>query len=213
MYLSKEDPDNPATHGILDFTKPVVQDIIVQQAVAVAECGLYDGIFFDYWSDQWSVIGGWDGTRDYRPYSLEAEQEARLTVARRIRAETRPNFLIMGNTNYAILPNTREYVNGAFMETTVPAGNHPEDIEFKLGEIEKALRWFDENLRAPSNQRFRGLVDSDPAARFAGQPTMDAGVHGAKSNALGRVRRFHDNRQLAPLLVRFLGCGFGEAGW
>ena len=34
------------SHGLLDFTNPIVQDRIVAQAVAVSECGLYDGIFF-----------------------------------------------------------------------------------------------------------------------------------------------------------------------
>ena len=33
----------------LDFTIPEMQDIIVHQAISVANCGLYDGIFFDGW--------------------------------------------------------------------------------------------------------------------------------------------------------------------
>lgn len=33
---------------LIDFTNPELQDIIIEQAVAVAKCGLYDGIFLDW---------------------------------------------------------------------------------------------------------------------------------------------------------------------
>ena len=32
---------------LIDFTDPGMQDIIVQQVIAIAKCGLYDGVFFD----------------------------------------------------------------------------------------------------------------------------------------------------------------------
>ena len=34
---------------LINFAHPDVQDIIVGQALAVARCGLYDGVFFDWW--------------------------------------------------------------------------------------------------------------------------------------------------------------------
>ena len=49
--------------GLMDFTHPAIQDRIVQQAIAVSNCGLYDGIFFDYWSEDRHTLAGWDGTR------------------------------------------------------------------------------------------------------------------------------------------------------
>ena len=74
---------------LIDFRLPEVQDIIVEQAVSVSKCGLYDGIFFD------SVIEGKvpvlkkymeDGPD--RLYSTwEEEQAARLSILQRIRAK------------------------------------------------------------------------------------------------------------------------------
>ena len=40
-----------ARRGVINFVHPDVQDIIVGQALAVAKCGLYDGIFFDHWNE------------------------------------------------------------------------------------------------------------------------------------------------------------------
>lgn len=39
---------NPNVRRFVNFTHPEAQDIIVQRAVAVSKCGLYDGIFFDH---------------------------------------------------------------------------------------------------------------------------------------------------------------------
>ena len=141
-------------YGIIDFTKPFVQDLIVQEAIAIAKCGLYDGIMFDYWSDQWRVIVGWDGTQHHFFYSLEDERKARLNIVRRIREHTDPDFLIMGNTNYAIIPVTGEYLNGGFMETGIPEDLIGADLERVINATEFALSWLDNNLREP---RINGL--------------------------------------------------------
>ena len=53
----KRDP----THDgyFIDFTHPAVQDVIVEQAISVAQCGLYDGIMFDAgWSEARSCACG-----------------------------------------------------------------------------------------------------------------------------------------------------------
>ena len=142
VYLESED----VGHGLLDFTNPIVQDRIVAQAVAVAECGLYDGIFFDYWSEEWRVLGGFR--------TMEEEQSARDTILRRIGAETRPNFLIMGNVNIQMLPRTAPYVNGGFMETVLPFTRNSDQQETILKEIENTLLWLDTHLREP---RINGL--------------------------------------------------------
>ena len=47
----------------LDFTKSIVVDKIVEEAIAVSKCGLYDGIFFDWWTEDGPVLAnnetGW----------------------------------------------------------------------------------------------------------------------------------------------------------
>ena len=149
IFLGMDADGTVWNNGIMDITHSEVQDRIVAQAIAVEKCGLYDGIIFDYWSDSWRVLGGWDGTRDYFPYSLEEERRARLNIVRRIQASTRPNFLIMGNTNRAILPITGPYVNGGFMETVFPAFQAEDALHNSLTEIEESLYWLDTNLRQP----------------------------------------------------------------
>ena len=73
----EHNPDGTvAKHGLMDFTHPAVQDMIVQQAVGVSKCGLYDGIVFDYWSERQRILGGWDGTR-LRFFSL-SKKNSRL---------------------------------------------------------------------------------------------------------------------------------------
>ena len=144
----------PSTHGFLDITHPDIQDRIVEQAVAVSRCGLYDGIFYDYWSDVYPSFGGWDGTRWRNFLSLEEELNAKELILQRIRNQTRPDFLIMGNTNDTILPRTFPYINGAFMETTVPGANTKINLETAFTRIENSLSWLDANLREP---RINGL--------------------------------------------------------
>ena len=41
---------------LTDFTQPGMQDIIVQQAVAVAKCGLFDGIFIDWFGEDGNIL-------------------------------------------------------------------------------------------------------------------------------------------------------------
>ncbi len=123
--------------ALLDFTHPEVQDIIVEHAIAVSKCGLFDGVFFDWWHDGGTVLAG------YR--TNEAEQRARDNIIRRIRAQTRPDFLMMGNTNDRIIPRTGQYFNGSYMENggSSPNGRY-------------ALEWLEHNLRSPQINALQG---------------------------------------------------------
>ena len=142
-------------HGLMDFTHPHIQDRIVQQAIAVSKCGLYDGIFFDFWSEAWPVLGGWYGGTPIYFRTLEDELRARLNIVERIRANTRPNFLIMGNTNDSIIPDTGPYINGGFMETGMPGSRRTTvELEEQLARVENALLWLEYNLKEP---RINGL--------------------------------------------------------
>ena len=121
---------------LMDFTHPVVQDIIVQQALSIKQCGLYDGIFLDWWREDWIVLNG------YRTY--EEEQLARDVIIQRIRAEVGDNLLILVNPNRTKPVRAAPYINGLFMETV-------RDNAFGytyngLIEIESTLLWAEENL-------------------------------------------------------------------
>ena len=121
---------------LMDFTHPDVQDIIVQQAAAAAKCGLYDGIFLDWWREDWIVLKG------YRTY--EEEQRARDTIIRRVRAAVRDDFLIWVNPNRSKPLRAMPYINGLFMETT---RDHDGGYTHSgLIDIESTLLWAEENL-------------------------------------------------------------------
>ena len=147
-YWARDDQGN--TFGdpwrVIDFTHPHVQDMIVQQAVAVSKCGLYDGIFLDWWNEFDSVVQG----------NNEAEQAARDSILERIRTEVRPDFLIMVNTNTRIIPRTGMHINGGFMETGVPHDETGKALEEGLSRVEHSLFWLEHNLRPPRINGFEG---------------------------------------------------------
>ena len=123
---------------LINFAHPVVQDIIVGQALAVARCGLYDGIFFDWWDDSRSTVG------DLIP--LDVSIRARINIVRRIREATRPDFIMMGNVNHRIMPITGPFMNSGFMESSVFQGHTGEILEARLTRVENSLRWLEKNL-------------------------------------------------------------------
>ena len=134
------------TSFLLDFTKPIVIEKIVQEAIAVAKCGLYDGIFFDWWNENGEVLA--NPSSNWKGYvGLEAEQRARDEILRRIRAEVSDDFLILVNGNRRTMPRTGWAINGTFMETL---RDNDEGYNYKgLKQIESTLSWAEENLREP----------------------------------------------------------------
>ena len=141
------------TSSLIDFTRPDVQDIMVQQAIAVARCGLYDGIFLDYWREDWNVLNS------YRTY--EEEQRARDTIIQRIRAEVGDDFLIVVNPNRHKPMRAAPYINGLFMETV--RDHDGGYTRAGLIEIESTLFWAEENLRSPQINNLEGWgVETEP---------------------------------------------------
>ena len=140
---------------LTDFTQPGMQDIIVANAVAVAKCGLFDGIFFDWFGEDGEVL-----VDEHPPYegfySLEEEQRAKDTILQRIREAVRDDFLIIINTGRSKIPRRAWGINGTFMETlrdnqwdlNVDPNEEPYTHE-GLKEIESTLLWAEENLREP----------------------------------------------------------------
>ena len=136
----------------LDYTHPDIIDRTVQRALAVAKCGLYDGVFFDHWGDHSRL-------EPYRTY--EVERAAKDTILKRIRAEVGDDFLIMVNTNRGKIPRWAEYVNGTFMETV---RDHDGGYTYKsLLDIENTLLWSEENFREPQINGLEGWgIESKP---------------------------------------------------
>ena len=134
--------------GFIDFTHPHVQDRIVHQAVASSKCGLFDGIIFDYWNEHEPI------TRDHATFpegylGNHAEQRARDIILSRIRAAVRPDFLILGNTNYHKIPRTKWGVNGGSMESSLPGNYNNDRRERSMVRLADSLLWLDTNTREP----------------------------------------------------------------
>ena len=126
---------------LTDFTQRGMQDIIVQHAISASECGLFDGIFFD-----WFAEAGHQVLLEH--YSYEEEQHAKDNILQRIRASVRDDFLIIINTGRYKIPHRAWGINGTFMEAI------PDDLETgytrdEIIEIENTLLWSEENLREP----------------------------------------------------------------
>jgi len=127
--------------GLMNLNHPGWQQHMIEQAVAIDRCGLYDGIFIDGWSE-------WHNER-------RGQLPGQTAILKGIRERVRDNFLIMVNTNDNQAPNSAPYINGLWMETVFPQREHsPEGIERRLIKIENTLKWADQALREP---RINGL--------------------------------------------------------
>ena len=156
---------------LIDFTIPEAQDFFVQQAVAVAECGLYDGIFFDWWSEDWNAL--YNRRTGKRYYDLEVEVNAKVSILRRIREAVGDDFLILVNTNRSKVPRSAPYVNGTFMETL---RDHDSGYTYEgLAEIESTLLWSEENFQYPQINSLEGWgIETEPLDSPTNQRWMRA---------------------------------------
>ena len=133
---------------LIDFTQPGAQDIVVQQVIAVAKCGLFDGIFIDWWNEGRLTLASPDWSVHY---STPAEElEIKISLLKRIRAQVPDDFLILSNNNRSKLPFSAPYMNGSFMETCRDRVNgRREYTRAGIIEIEDALIWLEANMREP----------------------------------------------------------------
>ena len=141
-----------ASAFLIDFTQPAVQDILIQKALAVAKCGLYDGIFLDGWQEDTATLNNDKGVY-YR--GIEAERSARVSMVRRIREAAADDFLIIVNTARSKAPLSAPYVNGMFMET-IPDARDRGYTHAELREIENILLWSEQNFREPQINALEG---------------------------------------------------------
>ena len=138
---------------LIDFRLPEVQDIIVEQAIAASKCGLYDGIMFDWWTDNGGTLLNYS-VDPPTEYSTEAEErEARIAILQRIREAVPDDFLILCNNNHRKLPLSAPYINGNFMETFYFRAGYTLD---EIIEIETNLIWSEANFREPQINCLRG---------------------------------------------------------
>lgn len=194
-------PAGTEDNGFMDFTHSAVQDIIVEQAIAVSKCGLFDGIVFDWWHETGAILAdhnaGWEGYR-----GIDAEQRARDVILQRIRAETSPNFLIQVNSNRGKIPRTAPYINGLTMETGIPDWFTTDDeLNNALRETEGTLLWAEENLREP---RINGV---------AGQALYGEAEDSPNNRRWARVLLTLSLTHADGYVVYQTHAGFGASAW
>ena len=134
---------------LIDFTLPEVQDYFVEQAIQIAKCGLFDGIFLDWWRDDWR------DSSEAQYYASDVS-EAAVTMLRRMREgvdAVRDDFLIIVNTNRTKIPRSAPYVNGTFMET-IDGRDYA-----GLAEMESTLLWSEQNFQYPQINCLEGWAD------------------------------------------------------
>ena len=142
--------------SLVDFTQLEVQELIIAQAVAVAKCGLYDGISLNRWHRD---------LEDYFPEDIE--MAARDKILHGIRAAVPEDFLITVTTREKI-PRWKKYINGVYVKTPPTDGR-----EFYTAKAyrayEEILQWYEANLREPQITLLRGEVKAyrDPMSAIA----------------------------------------------
>ena len=135
---------NSAGEYLINFLKPEVQELLAKRIIAVARCGLYDGVLLDG--------AGANGGNRFVGRGFHTATNAEITQAMRnilgaVRANTRDDFLIVVNSNDNIVEGYPELVNGNFMETFK---DHPGGYSHGLlKRLEDVLLWSEENLREP----------------------------------------------------------------
>ena len=135
------DAETAKEHQI-DFSHPGFQDLLVERIVAIANCGLFDGVVFDGFNSNAILTG-----RHFRSHSAEEVIAIITNILSRVRSRVRDDFLILANANRTRLTAYTEYINGSFMETVI---DYPGGYTYGgLWEIESALLWNEENLREP----------------------------------------------------------------
>ena len=131
----------------INFLKPEVQELLVKRVVAIARCGLFDGVMID------QFVNHGAGRSHIYGVSREEMIQAFLNIFRAIREQVRDDFLILINTNRSKATRYTEYVNGTFMEAGhdyVYMSDMPGGFSYDgLKGIESTLSWSEENLRSP----------------------------------------------------------------
>ena len=151
-------PEDPLAVRSSNFLKPEVQDLIAKRIIAVARCGLYDGVHLDQWGD--GINLNFD-VKPYFPVSDEEILQARLNILRSVREQVRDDFLIVVNVGLKKITHYADYINGSFMETgkDTPLGyTHNE-----LKRLESTLLWSEKNLREPQTNCLQGTgIPTEP---------------------------------------------------
>ena len=144
-------PDKGWGELLIDYTLPGAQDLLVRQVLKIAEYGIYDGIFLDWWQEDKALEPFYNGDR----------VDAKISILQKIREAVSEDFLIIVNTHLSKIPRSATYVNGAFMKVSQDKADGYTHRE--LQEIESTLLWSEENFRYPQINSLEGQgIETEP---------------------------------------------------
>ena len=138
---------NQGGEYLINFLKTEVQDLLVKRIIAVARCGLYDGVFIDGFARNATGFVG----RHLHSATNEEIIQATQNILRTVREHVRADFLILVNANDTKPTHYTEFINGIWMERIGIFADYPvvDDIRAGVQESESLLSWAQENLRPP----------------------------------------------------------------
>ena len=146
----------------LNIVSPEAQQLWINWIVAIAECGLLDGVVLDGF-----LLNGTAGRRPiYKELSASAGREITdediieifRHIFRSVRERVHPNFLILVNANVTRPDRYADLINGSFMES-----DRWHLSRDGLLEMEAVLSWNEENLRAPQVNCLEGRALEGPS--------------------------------------------------
>ena len=149
---------NSLNEYFFNFLKPEVQDLLIKRIIAIARCGLFDGVMLDSFNRHGTRFGA---REHFYPITDEEIIQAHLNIFRAVRSQVRDDFLIVINTNRSKATRYAQYVNGTFMETGKDySGGYTHG---GLAEIENTLTWSEQSFREPQINCLEGYgVGSEP---------------------------------------------------
>ena len=159
-YWLKDTEGNSIPYGgpptlYINFLDPEVQEILIKQGVAIASCGIFDGIMNDNFGGGPGRIVSVDN-REERLGVSEAEMEAAIVhIFSEIRARVPDDFIIIVNAGASKMESLSELINGCFMEFVREPGRYYNYEDLSI--LENALLWNETNLRHPQVNGVEGF--------------------------------------------------------
>ena len=139
----------------VDFLDPEVQEILIKQVMAIASCGLFDGIMIDNFGGGPGRIVAVDNREEQLGVS-EAEMEAAvIQIFSGIRARVPDDFIILVNAGVSKMESLSGLINGCFMEFVREPGRYYNYEDLSI--LETALQWNEANLRHPQVNGVEGF--------------------------------------------------------
>ena len=142
------------SQSYLNIVDPEVQDILIKQGVAIASCGLFDGVMIDNFGGGPGRIISIDD-RDSLKASSEKIEAAIIQIFSEIRARVPDDFIIIVNAGASKMESLSELINGAFMEFVREPGRYYNYEDLSI--LENALLWNEANLRSPQVNGIEGF--------------------------------------------------------